>query len=101
MKMFLLSSDEDTLTGMRLAGIAGRLVKTDEELQSSVQDVLSRNDIGILLVTRTLSLQFPESVLELKKSSRLLVTEIPDMNNSVAESDSITRYVRDAIGITV
>ena len=101
MKMFLLSSDEDTLIGMRLAGIDGRLVKTDEELQSSAQDVLSRNDIGILLVTRTLSLQFPESVLELKKSSKLLVTEIPDMNNSVAESDSITRYVRDAIGITV
>ena len=101
MKMFLLSSDEDTLTGMRLAGIDGRLVKTDEELKSSAEEVFSRDDIGILLVTRTLSLQFPESVLELKKSSRLLVTEIPDMNNSVAESDSITRYVRDAIGITV
>lgn len=101
MKMFLLSSDEDTLTGMRLAGIDGKLVKTKEDLQSSIKEVCSRDDIGILLVTRTLSLEFPDSVFELKKSSKLLVTEIPDMNNSVTESDSITRYVREAIGIKV
>ncbi len=101
MKMFLFSADEDTLTGLRLAGVEGVLIGSAESLVAQAQSVIQRGDIGILLVTRTLSLRYPQEILQLKKNQTLLVTEIPDMMHLTTESDSITRYVRDAIGINV
>ncbi len=101
MKMFLFSADEDTLTGLRLAGVEGVLIGSAESLVVQAQSVIQRGDIGILLVTRTLSLRYPQEILQLKKNQTLLVTEIPDIMHLTTESDSITRYVRDAIGINV
>lgn len=101
MKMFLFSADEDTLTGLRLAGVEGVQIGSADSLLENAKIVLQRGDIGILLVTRTLSLQYPQEILDLKKNQTLLVTEIPDMANLTTQSDSITRYVRDAIGINV
>ena len=36
MKIFLLSDRSDTLSGMRLAGIEGRLIKSADELKNFV-----------------------------------------------------------------
>ena len=101
MKMFLFSSDEDTLTGLRLAGVDGCLIRTEEDLLQRLQEVRARQDIAVLLVTRTLSLRFPQDILQMKKDPSLLITEIPDMEHPTVSGDGITRYVRDAIGINV
>lgn len=101
MKLFLFSSDADTLTGMRLAGIDGMLITSAEALEEAAAAVAQRSDIGVLLVTRTLALQYPAAVLALKKKGRPLVSEIPDMEHPSLEGDAITQYVRDAIGISV
>lgn len=99
--MYLLSSDEDTLTGMRLAGIDGSLVRTEQEFIDAAQQAQENPEIGILLIAVTLGEQYPQQVVELKKNSKILVTQIPDMIHPTASGDSITRYVRDAIGISV
>ena len=57
--------------------------------------------VGIVLVTRSLSAAYPSVILEEKKRAGLLITEIPDMKNPTAGTDSITAYVRDAVGIQV
>lgn len=99
--MYLLSSDRDTLTGMRLAGIDGVLVSTEEEFETKTAAAVSDPEIGILLVTKTLSDLYPSRVLELKKNKNLIVTQIPDMKNPSVPGDSITKYVQNAIGIKV
>lgn len=101
MRMFLLSSDDDTLTGFRLAGVEGSLVNSEEELKSAFLKAREDKTIGIVLVTRSLSLSYPINILEEKKRAGLLITEIPDMKNPSAGTDSITAYVRDAVGIQV
>lgn len=101
MKMFLFSSDEDTLTGLRLAGVEGCLIRSADDLQQRLQIVRTRQDIAVLLVTRTLSLRYPQEILQMKKDPSLLITEIPDMDHPAVSGDGITRYVRDAIGINV
>ena len=101
MKMYLLSSDEDTLTGFRLAGVEGRLTQSESELLSAFETLEKDKSVGIVLVTRTLSSNYSAAILEKKKSARLLITEIPDMKNPDAGIDSITSYVRDAVGIQV
>ncbi len=99
--MFLLSQDRDTLTGMRLAGIDGVLVSNEEEFDTASEKAVSDPDIGILLVTKTLSDEFSSKVLELKKKNSIIVTQIPDMKNPSVPGDSITKYVQNAIGIKV
>lgn len=99
--MFLLSGDEDTLTGMRLAGVEGVFVKDREEFVSAAEKAADDENTGILLVTKTLGEEFPEEMVQLKKKGNVLITEIPDMKNPDVPSDSITRYVRDAVGVNL
>ena len=101
MRMYLLSSDEDTLTGFRLAGVEGTLVENEEALRTAFDFARKEETVGIVLVTRSLSTAYPNAVLEEKKRTGLLITEIPDMKNPDAGTDSITAYVRDAVGIQV
>ena len=98
MRMFLLSSDEDTVTGMRLAGIEGMVVKSRDELLAEAERAEKDPDIGILLVTNTVGQLYADSIVEIKKKSKILVTQLPDMLNPTAAGRSITRYVRNAIG---
>ncbi len=101
MKLFLLSSDSDTLTGLRLAGIDGCLVENEQALTEAIEGVNRREDIAIVLVTRTLSMQYPGQIDALKRNAKLLVTEIPDMAHPTMDTDSITRYVAAAVGSNV
>jgi len=101
MKLYLLSSDSDTQTGLRLAGIDGCLVQSEQALCEAIDGLLQRSDIAVVLVTRTLSMQFPQQIDELKRNAKLLVSEIPDMAQPTVDTDSITRYVAAAVGTKV
>lgn len=101
MKLFLLSSDSDTLTGLRLAGIDGSLVQSEQDLLASIEQVLMRNDIAVVLVTRSVSMQYPQQIDTLKRNAKLLVCEVPDMAHPTVDTDSITRYVAAAVGTKV
>ena len=47
MKMFLISDNVDTLTGMRLAGIPGVVVHRKDELMRAFDEALADKEIGI------------------------------------------------------
>ena len=51
MKMFLISDNVDTQTGMRLAGVEGVVVHEREELYDTLQKTLADKEIGIILLT--------------------------------------------------
>lgn len=101
MRMYLLSGDEDTVTGMRLAGIEGTVVRSRDELLERAQQAMNDPDIGVLLVTNTVGKLYADSIMQIKKNAKILVTQIPDMLNPSAVGDSITGYVRNAIGVNV
>lgn len=46
MKLFLISDNVDTLTGMRLAGVEGLIVHEREELKDALSRTLSDPEIG-------------------------------------------------------
>ncbi len=101
MKMFLLSGDEDTLTGLRLAGIGGALVQSENEFDLWCEKLKADSETGILLVTSTLAALYGEKMSELKKNSDLIVTQVPDVHSRQTDSEHITRYIRESIGIKV
>ena len=100
MKMYLISDNIDTLTGMRLAGVEGSVVHEKKELEACIEKVLSDSSIGVLLLTEKFGRLFPEVINKVKLERSLpLVVEIPDRHGTGRRPDFITSYVNEAIGI--
>ena len=88
MRMYLISDNIDTYTGMRLSGVEGVVVHEREELEEALSFVTGQPDIGIVLLTEKLGRDFPE-----------LFVEIPDRHGSGRSKNFITDYVSQAIGL--
>lgn len=102
MRYFLICNNVDTLTGLRLAGVTGVYANTKSEVENAVEDAMKDKTIGILLINERLAALCPELIFDLKlKAKTPLVVEIPDRHHTGRSPDSITRYIREAIGIQV
>ncbi len=100
MKMFLISDNVDTYTGMRLAGVEGVVVHKEEELRAELEKVFSDKDTGIVLLTEKFGRDFPGIVNEVRMGRRLpLLVEIPDRHGTGRAKNFITDYVNQAIGL--
>lgn len=100
MKMFLISDNVDTYTGMRLAGVEGVVVHEEDELRAELERALQDEEIGIVLLTEKFGRDFPEVVNEVKLAHRLpLFVEIPDRHGTGRSKNFITDYVSRAIGL--
>jgi len=100
MRMYLLSDNVDTLTGMRLAGVDGVVIHEKEELLDALNKALSDKTIGILLITEKFGRTFPEIINDIKLNRKLpLIVEIPDRHGTGRKPDFITSYVNEAIGL--
>ena len=102
MKFHLISDNIDTIVGMRLAGITGVLVHEEEEVRDALYKAIDMKDVAVILITERLVKMCKDLVYELKLTChRPLIVEIPDRHSDGRAKDSITRYVRDAIGVKI
>ena len=100
MKMFLISDNVDTLTGMRLAGVEGCIVHERAELRKALEDAIANKENGIILLTEKFGREFPDIIDDVRLNRRLpLLIEIPDRHGTGRKQDFITSYVSEAIGI--
>lgn len=100
MKMYLISDNVDTLTGMRLAGVDGVVVHEKEELHNALKMAMEDSSIGIILLTEKLGREFPDMINEIKLERKMpLLVEIPDRHGTGRKKDFITSYVNEAIGL--
>ena len=86
MKMYLISDNVDTYTGMRLAGVDGVVVHERDELKQALEKVLSDPTVGII------------DTFRLERKMPLLI-EIPDRHGTGRQKDFITSYITEAIGL--
>ena len=87
MKMYLISDNIDTYTGMRLAGVEGVVVHERAELKEALEHTIADKEVGIILLTEKFGREFPE------------IIEIPDRHGTGRKPDFITSYVNEAIGL--
>ncbi|MBS6161993.1 MAG: V-type ATP synthase subunit F [Blautia sp.] len=100
MKMFLISDNIDTYTGMRLAGVEGVVVHEREELRRSLEEAVENKEYGIILLTEKFGKEFPDIIDDIRLNHRLpLLIEIPDRHGTGRAPDFITSYVNEAIGL--
>ena len=79
MKMYLLSDNVDTQRGMRLAGIDGTLVHEREETEKALLSVCADKEIGVLLITEKLALNFSDMLCTLSKTGESPDVPIPGL----------------------
>lgn len=100
MKMYLVSDNIDTLVGMRLAGIDGTIVHDAENLRTCINELISDDEPGILMLTEQAARYDKSFIDNLKVSLHTpLIVEIPDRHGSRDIADSINNLVHEAIGL--
>ncbi len=100
MKMYLISDNVDTYTGMRLAGIEGAVVHERPELKEELDRAIADKSIGIILLTEKFGKEFPDIIDDVRLNRRIpLIIEIPDRHGTGRSPDFITSYVNEAIGL--
>ena len=82
MKMYLISDNVDTYTGMRLAGVDGIVVHEQDELKQALE-----REFPAIIDTFRLERKMP------------LLVEIPDRHGTGRKKDFITSYITEAIGL--
>ena len=101
MRLYLICDNEETATGMRLAGIEGTITCDKETVVGKLKEISADADIGIILINRTLSGLCAAEISEFRKAHSVpLIIEIPDRNSDGTEN-SIADYVRESIGIKI
>ena len=102
MRFYLIGDNVDTAMGMRLAGIEGIVVHEDSEVRDALTKAMDYDDVAVILMTERLVSLCPDLVYNLKLNRKQpLIVEIPDRHGNGRAKDSITRYVRDAIGVKI
>ena len=100
MKMYVISDNIDTLTGMRLAGVKGVVVHERDELKKALENTFADKEIGILLLTEKFGKDYPDVVNDAKLNHKLpLILDIPDRHGTGRSPNFITDYVNGAIGL--
>ena len=99
MKMFLVSDNNDTYTGMKLAGVDGVVVHTEEEVINAVEKALSDKSFGIILITEKLRALAGDYISKkMNALSEPLFLEITDRHGMRSES-SMNDFISTSIGL--
>jgi len=102
MRFYLISDNIDTQVGLRLAGVKGVVVHTAEEVRDALEKACAMPDVGVVLVTAKLVELCPDLIYRYKLVQRTpLIVEISDRHGAGGISESITRYVRESVGISI
>lgn len=102
MKMYLISDNIDTLTGMRLAGIDGIVVHDEKNIEEELERIIRDKEVGVLLITEIINQRVEGKIADIKLNYALpLIVVVPDRHGSKRGLDSITKYVREAIGLKI
>ena len=102
MKSYLISDNVDTAVGMKMAGIESVVLHKREEIIEKIQELKNDKGIGIIIITEKIAILIRDEVSKIKLGrEKPLLVEIPDRHGWCKESDSIMKYVREAIGLKI
>ncbi len=102
MRFELISNSHDVIVGMRLAGIIGTLVRTEQEAKKALIEVMNKRDVAIVLINESLVETIQEVVSEIKKNIfKPLVVVVPDGKTIKKPRRSITEYIKESIGLKI
>jgi V/A-type H+-transporting ATPase subunit F len=100
-KSFLIFNDQETLVGMRLAGVQGIILSDRTEVLNMIERKIKDDETGIIILTKAIMQMAEKEIMAIKLKSKFkLIVEIPGAGLSY-EDDYITRHIRESIGIKI
>ena len=100
MRTMLISDNNDTLVGMRLGGVKSVLASNREEVIEAIEFALSKEEVGILIVTERVFDMAKAELLDIRMNRRTpLIVEIPDRHGQIRDDNYITQYINECVGI--
>jgi vacuolar-type H+-ATPase subunit F/Vma7 len=101
MKMWVIGNTEAVL-GFSLVGVGGRAATTAEEAGRALDDALSTEGVGAVLITQDAARLIGPRLDRLKlRTEGPLVVEIPSPEGAAAGEPTLREVVQQAIGIRV
>ncbi len=101
MKMLVIGHPE-TVLGFSLVGVHGQVTRTAEEVNQALDEALSAEDVGIVLVTEDVADLIQPRMDQLKLRSTVpLVVEIPGPEGPRPDRPSLSEVIRRAIGVRI
>ncbi|WZL73471.1 V-type ATP synthase subunit F [Clostridiaceae bacterium 35-E11] len=101
MASYLISDNQDTLIGMRLAGIKGVLAQDKKRVLDALKCALGDENIEIIIITEKILFMAEEEIMKLKiERARPLIIEIPDRSGS-QRGEYLIKRIRESIGLKI
>ncbi len=102
MKSLVLSNNRDTIVGMRLAGVEGKIVKERQQILEEIHEACNDKNIGMIIITPEVFNKVEDKILKIK-TKRLypIIVKIPNNNSNEDIGDHIIKHIRESIGIKV
>lgn len=102
MKLFLIADNTETFVGLRLAGIDGVIVHTDDEFIKAFTDAFADKDNGIILIMDALYEKYSGLIMEKKLREPMpLIVSIPARGSEAAITKSVSSYIETAVGMKI
>ena len=99
---FYVIADEDTVVGFRYAGVDGIIVDSAEEAGRELDRLAAENAELIVIMTERFANMLREQVNAIRYEGELpLVVEIPGPEGPDPNAPSLTKMIREAVGIRI
>ena len=100
MKSICITTNQEVLTGMRLAGVDGTLVQNQAEALYALNTAKSDEEIALVFVCKQVSLLLAEEVAKMKLNCvKPILLEIPSPGEELSDENSLDKAIRDAVGV--
>ncbi len=99
---FYVVADEDTVVGFRYAGVPGVIVRTAAQAGAKLDRLTKAQRKIIIITTEQIANNVREQISAIRAGEAFpLIVEIPGPQGPSAESPSLLKMIREAIGIKV
>lgn len=102
MKAFLISDNEETALGIKLAGVDGVVLHNKDEIAMMLDKLISEKEIGIVIFTQSAAALVADKIRHIRLNCRFpLIIEIPDRNGQDEAKVSILEQLKESMGVKI
>jgi V/A-type H+-transporting ATPase subunit F len=95
----LVIGDEDTVTGFRMAGVQGTIVRNEQEAHEAIREAAGHREAVIIVQQRTAEM-VREEIDDIRYGTDLpLIVEVPGIEGPSEQGPSLFRLIRETVGI--
>ncbi len=100
MKTYLLCKSKETLISLRLAGIEGKVLTEENNVQEEIEKLLKDKQIGIIAISESIARKNRDYIMNKKLEEKTLIIQIPEPSGT-EEKDYVMKYIKNSIGIKI